>query len=163
MPRSVLLLAAVLLSSLIPRPVVRGQQAAVSAGQRVRVEWSDASRRHRKIGRVLEVRGDSLALTEGAGVRTFAFAGLERVDVRMPRSRGEGAVRAAPIGGIVGLVAGIAVAVAFVRANCAEGEDCGLAYVVGPVYGGMGGAACGGMIGAVAGALFPGRRWQRVR
>jgi hypothetical protein len=159
MPRLALVLAAVSLSALIPCPAVLAQQAAVTAGQRVRVEWSDAQRRHRAVGTVLDVRGDSLDLTDAAGVRTLAVAGLERIDLRMPRSRSRGAARGAGVGAVVGLALGFAAGAAVIPSNCREGEDCTFGYAILASLG----TSYGAMIGAIAGAFSPGRRWQRVR
>jgi hypothetical protein len=81
--RSILLAAIALV--LAPCDVALAQRpAAASAGQVVRVHWMESIRRRRAIGTVVEVRTDSLALAQPAGVRTFALARLDRIDVRAP-------------------------------------------------------------------------------
>ena len=157
MPRSVLLLAAVSLSSLIPWPAALAQQGAVSVGQRVRVEWIEAARRYRAVGSVLEARSDSLALMEPAGRRMLAVSRLHRIDVSVPRSRPGGAARGAGIGALVGIAVGLATAYEGCRRPYDEFCDLGL-VVIPPL-----GAIAGLTLGAVVGAVSPGRRWQRVR
>jgi hypothetical protein len=119
----------------------------------------ESIRRRRAIGTVVEVRTDSLALAQPAGVRTFTLARLDRIDVRVPRSRGRAAVRGAPLGALTGLFVGLAVG-AYEASHCRPGNDmCGLAIIGGPVIGTMAGIP----FGAIIGAGSPGRRWQRVR
>jgi hypothetical protein len=99
------------------------------------------------------------ALTEPAGVRTFALERLDRIDLRVPRSRGGGAARGAAVGALAGLALGVAVAAAVIPANCAEGENCTFGYALLAI----GAATYGAMIGAIVGTFSPGRRWRRVR
>jgi hypothetical protein len=160
MPRAPFLLAAISLSSLIPWPMLHPQQSAVSVGQNVRVEWTESRRRHREVGTVLEIRSDSLALTQAAGARTFALAGLG-IEARVPRSRPRGAGRGAGRGALWGLGLGLAAGVTVVI-QC-DGNDptgmCPLALASLPIAG----LTAGTLVGTVVGAVFPGRRWQRVR
>jgi hypothetical protein len=157
---SVLLFAASSLVSLAPCRAAPAQQIPVSAGQRVRLEWAEGQRRHRAVGTVLEARGDSLALTEPAGARALALADLERIDVRVPRSRALGAARGAGFGTFVGLAAGLVFGAAS-YAGCPRGDDdlCPLYLIFPPAIG----AGAGLVAGAVIGAADPGQRWRRVR
>ena len=95
------------------------------------------------------------------GVRTFALTRLDRIDVRVPRSRGRAALRGAGLGLVGGLVAGSVVG-AFGASRCARHVDdmCGLGWAVGGPVVGM---TFGLPLGAIIGAGSPGRRWQRVR
>ena len=155
-----ILLAAIALLVLAPCEVAPAQRpAAISAGQRVRVHWMESIRRRRAVGTVVEVRTDSLALAQPAGVRTFALTRLDRIDVRVPRSRGRGAVRGAALGALTGFFVGLAVG-GYGATHCRPGDDmCGLAIIGGPVIGTMAGIP----FGAIIGAGSPGRRWLRVR
>jgi hypothetical protein len=158
-PVAVLLFAAGSLVSIAPSPAALAQQIPVSAGQRVRVEWEEGQRRHRAGGTVLELRGDSLALTEPAGARTFALARLDRIDLRVARSRPRGAARGAGLGALVGLAVGLAAGGA-VLLDCGPADEyCGLGFA----FLSAAGLTTGTVVGAVAGAVSPGRRWQRVR
>jgi hypothetical protein len=160
LPRLVLLAA---ISALAPAPcdvAVAQRPAAVSVGHRVRVHWMESIRRRRAIGTVLELRADSLALAQPAGLRTFAVARLDRIDVRVPRSRVRAAFRGAGLGLLAGIAVGLAVGSYAATAGCHPRNDmCGLALLGGPVLGAMAGIP----LGAIVGAGSPGRRWQRVR
>jgi hypothetical protein len=159
-PVSLLLFAAGSLMSLAPCRPALAQHVPVSAGQRVRVEWSEAERRHRAAGTVLELRGDSLALAEPAGARAFALSRLERIDVRVPRSRVRGAAVGAGWGTLAGLAAGLVLgAVSYSQCSGHDDDLCPLALVFAPPLG----AGAGLVVGAVVGAASPGERWQRVR
>jgi hypothetical protein len=157
---SVLLLSGGSLLSLAPGRVAAAQQVPVSVGQRVRVEWSEAQRRHRTAGTVLALQADSLALTEPAGLRTLSLARLERIDLRVPRSRPRGAAPGAGRGVGAGGGGGLAVAGAS-YAECPRHDDdmCGLAFVFLPPMG----AAAGLVLGTIIGAASPGQRWHRIR
>jgi hypothetical protein len=158
--RSVLTLAAITVASLALCRPAPAQQTAVSVGQRVRVQWPEAQQRRRTVGTVLEVRGDSLALTSSGGERRFALARLERIDVRVRRSRARGAARGAGLGTLTGFGIGLVVG-ALRAAGCPRQPDdyCELAILVGPVVG----VAVGLPLGVVIGTGSPGERWQRVR
>jgi hypothetical protein len=157
-----ILLAAIALLVLAPGDVTLAQRpAAVSTGQRVRVHWMESIRRRRAIGTVVEVRSDSLVLAQPAGVRTLALARLDRIDIRVPRSRARAAVRGGGLGLLGGFVVGAAVG-GYAATRCEPRADdmCSFGRAVGgPVWGMMFGLP----FGAIIGAGSPGRRWQRVR
>jgi hypothetical protein len=160
MPSFMSLLAAVALVSAMPCALVPAQQVPISAGAHARVEWTEAQRRYRAVGTVLELRNDSLALMQLAGPRMFGLARLERIDVRVPRSRRRGAARGAGIGALAGIAVGVAVGGYGLTQCRGEYDDmCGLGMVVLPPLG----AIAGLTLGAVIGGTSPGRRWQRVR
>jgi hypothetical protein len=159
MPRSVLLLVGASVLLVATRGSAPAQQVAVSAGQRVRVEWIDAQRRHRTVGTVLELAKDSVALIGATDVRRFALGSLARIDVSVPRSRARGAARGAGIGALVGLGLGLA-AGGYGAIDCRQVDGmCDLGLIVLPPFGG----AAGLILGAVVGGASPGHRWQRVR
>jgi hypothetical protein len=105
------------------------------------------------------LRKDSLSLATPAAVRTFALTRLDRLEVRVRRSRARGAARGAGLGALAGFAMGLAAATV-ANAQCRPGDDmCGLAFIGGPTLG----VAAGLTLGAVVGAVHPGDRWQRVR
>jgi hypothetical protein len=146
---------------LVSSPAVgRSQEGGSFApGARVRVHWTETAQRHRAVGRVLELRTDALVLAQPAGPRTFALTRLDRIDVRVPRSRLHGALRGAELGTLAGLAAGLAVG-ALTSSQCPPTDDmCGITLLVGPVLG----FGAGLTLGTVIGAVFPGEEWQRIR
>jgi hypothetical protein len=150
-----------ILAGLFAMPAVgRGQEhTGLTPGARARVQWTETTRRHRAVGSVLDLRADSLALTTGAaGVRTFALARLDRIDVRVPRSRMRGAARGAGLGALAGFAVGLAVAGAS-YSGCRGQEMCGIQFIAFPPLG----ITAGFALGSVIGATSPGQRWQRVR
>jgi hypothetical protein len=89
----------------------------------------------------------------------FALARLDRIDVRVPRSRVRGAARGAALGALGGVLVGLAVG-GYATTQCRPGDDmCGLALIGGPMLGTMAGIP----FGAIIGASSPGKRWRRVR
>ncbi|MFN2563924.1 MAG: hypothetical protein ABR499_02775 [Gemmatimonadaceae bacterium] len=150
----------ILLGMLAAPAVGRSQEGArLTPGARVRLQWMETTRRDRAVGRVLELRADSLALFAGpARVRAFALARLDRIDVRVPRSRVRGAARGAGLGALAGFAVGLAVATASYT-GCRGQEMCGIQFIAFPPLG----ATAGLTLGTVVGAAWPGQRWQRVR
>lgn len=97
---------------------------------------------------------------------TIAFEGVEKAEVRVPRSRGWGALRGVLIGGAVGGAVGMIVGIAKwdeADVECGPFDPLcdattGTAQTIGymTIFG-VAGMGLGGIVGAVA----PGERWER--
>ncbi|MFN2564001.1 MAG: hypothetical protein ABR499_03180 [Gemmatimonadaceae bacterium] len=159
-PRSVAAVLLILTGTFTAPAVSRGQEGArLASGAHARVQWMEATRRHRAVGTVLELRADSLALSaEPAGARMFALARLDRIDVLVARSRVRGAARGAGLGALAGFAVGLAVAAASYT-GCRGQEMCGIQFIAFPPLGALAGVT----LGTAAGAASPGERWQGVR
>jgi hypothetical protein len=137
----------------------------LNEGDRLRIRMMGSSDTY-----VLErIRPDTLFVfpQNGDGSRHIAIGQVERVDVRVPRSAGSGALRGALIGGAVGVVAGAVYGIATwddVNVNCGELND--LCSSTASAFRFMGVITLFGahtmLLGGFIGAVAPGERWQRV-
>jgi hypothetical protein len=140
-------------------------QTELQAGNRLRIKMSDSSKEY-VLGRV---SGDTLVVSSrnDDGMKRIAFDQVQRVDVRVPRSTGRGALRGALIGGMIGAGIGGVYAIATwdeVNADCGDftpicsNGASGLRFVGSAAVFGIPGI----LVGAVVGAVAPGERWQSV-
>jgi hypothetical protein len=116
-------------------------------------------------GRVVEFSDSSLVVVNGrGGTRVFLLDSVHRVEARVPRSRGAGALRGGALGTAAGAVSGAVVwGTIFLFTDCvaqADGEGFGcMSPGEAMVIGGLIGAPYGALLGGVAGFFFPGERW----
>lgn len=153
MKRSIILLHAALLASVLP---LRAQEAPVSAGDRVRVVRADGPAASGTL-----VRMDTAGvLVRSAAVDSFTpWAGVARLD----RSRGRDRLRTGLTAGAIGAVVSGAVASAAVyhgepNPECVSSCHAATAGLVGVIVGVMGGA-----VGFTGGVLFAPERWGRTQ
>ncbi len=97
----------------------------------------------------------------------IAFGQIEKVEVKVPRSSGSGALRGAVIGGGIGGLIGMLYAVATwddVNTDCGQYDELCSNTASGLRF--MGAVAVFGMpgmlLGAVIGAAAPGEHWQQI-
>ena len=144
----------------------RGQsyRDSLVAGATVRL-WTPELPRRPWIGVLQTERPDSLVLKakKDRASRAVSRASITRLDVQIPRTRAQGARALGFIGLLSGAATGAALgamAAALGAAYYPNGTDQPPASIWAfdvPVS-----AAVGGVMGAIGGALFPGKRWQRL-
>jgi hypothetical protein len=132
--------------------------AAIAPGDRVR--WR--SGRHWGTGTVLRVDADTLAVTEGDGLRALPVRSVDALSVsrgrRVSATRGIGsALGGALVGGLAGGLAGALVASAY---ECTD-DLCGLGQALGQVVYASVGAGAGFTIGILWG-LRPADQWDQL-
>ncbi|KPJ94400.1 MAG: hypothetical protein AMJ53_05335 [Gammaproteobacteria bacterium SG8_11] len=115
------------------------------------------------------ISADSLIVSgqNSSGLRRIAFDQVERVDVRVRRSTGWGAIRGAAIGGSIGgLIGGIYAVATWNDVNVDGGPFAKLFSNTTSTLRLFGAVAVFGipgmLIGGAVGAILPGERWQRV-
>jgi hypothetical protein len=98
------------------------------------------------------------------GFKWIAFNQVERLDVRVPRSAGWGAVRGAAIGGAIGGTIGAIYAVAtWDEVDVGDNELISNTTSTLRLFGAVGIFGLPSMlVGGVVGAMFPGEKWQQV-
>jgi len=137
----------------------------LEVGVRLRIRTSGVTAEY-----VLEAIGaDSLTVLgrNDSELRQLAFDQVQRIDMRVARSPGWGAIRGAAIGGAIGAVGGAIYAVSTwddVDVDCGPfDETCSAAASGLRFVGSVGIFGMSGMlIGGVVGAMSPGERWQSV-
>ena len=148
-------IAIVTLWAMIPTDL-GAQEAGLSPGTDIRLSIVP-SRDIR--GTLIEWNADTLRLQDPASgfVQALPTAGIERVRVSQPRTRGQGALRGLLWGSIVGALS-LGTVVAISESSC-SGWFCmgpGAGFLFGAALGGAG----GGGVGAAVGAMAPGERWE---
>jgi hypothetical protein len=156
-PSSVRALAAVgaLLLALGPAPLA-AQRRIAEIGDRVRVSWTSPPGATLQ-GELTSLRGDTLLVRRGLAVRAVPvpLSQVQRIEVRLPRSRLEGMGRGVVIGAPIGLAGGYLLG-ASAEAGVDEcADDCGLLKTVGAAAG----LVAGSVLGALIGVTTPGGRW----
>lgn len=130
------------------------QGVSLPEGSTVRI-WSTSVRRAPVT--LERVSADTLIVRDRFGLERVPLSLVQRVDVKIPRSRGQGAVHGAGMGALVGAAAG-ALVFGYVMGSCQPQDDlCGLAVFAIPE-----GAVLGLPVGAIIGTMAPGRRWKRA-
>jgi hypothetical protein len=134
--------------------VLDAQTPTIESGMQVRV-WSAAQNRYTYSGRVSALAADTLTIARGGSLFRVPVAWYDRVEVKVPRSRGWGALRGAGIGVLTGAIVGTAM-YSLAMSQCRPGDDlCGLTFYYVPA-----GVVLGAPTGALIGTAFPGSRWQ---
>src|SRR4051812_41266570 len=152
----------VLIALLLALPSTSRAAGQLAPGDTVRV-WS-LSGRH--MGRVVAAPADSLRLRRGHDTVTVALSEVRRMEIahgREPRllAAARGAVKGVAIGGLIGLVGGLAMVHNDCPRDqpvCNDGQNGIL--VLATTYAG---AVSGFTLGAVFGVTSPHARWERVR
>ena len=124
--------------------------------------WSQTPHLRRQRFTIEQVRGDTLVLRReltrpSQGVVFVPTDGIQRLEVRVPRSRGRGAGHGAVMGGLTGLALGLVVGIAGAAADNTGGEGPGSALLL--LFAPPVGFASGLLVGTVVGAVSPGERW----
>ena len=166
MKRTTVIVSAMLV--LVAQQAFAEAERGLEQGDRVRVRTKDASASYTLQG----FHGDTLyVLTEAGGDPTrIAVREVEKIEVRVPRSKTAGALWGVAIGGVIGGAIGMGYAIATV--DEVEDVECGpelgdevcntsidVARVVGYTFAF---GAPGMLLGGIIGASVPGERWQRV-
>jgi hypothetical protein len=114
------------------------------------------------IGTVQSLSPDTLRVFDSrSGIAySLAFPSLARLEVRQPRSRGQGAIRGAAWGAAVGAAVGVASCLVDMD-SCRSRQDGG--EVEGTLEVAMFTGVLGFLPGAALGAILPGRRWRTAR
>ena len=136
--------------------ILGGQSPAIGPGTEVRV-WSAARNLSGYRATVASFALDTLTIGRGAGWLRAPVSAFDRVEIRVPRARGWGALRGAGFGALVGLAVGGLAAAQQISACPRTKELCGLNILFVPF-----GFLVGTPTGAVIGAVVPGKRWQLV-
>ncbi|HKP74640.1 MAG TPA: hypothetical protein VJT67_03820 [Longimicrobiaceae bacterium] len=150
--RCALLAAAVLAA----RPLGAQGLEGASAGEPVRVEMHGAPTR--LSGVLLRVSDDSLYVRQDGATMAVPLSQVRSIEVRRPRSAGEGVGRGITIGVPIGLLAGYAVALGFEGGAWDCMQSCGGNRITVAAVGG----AIGLGVGMLFGAEMPGSRWEPV-
>lgn len=151
---------------LLTTPICAQTEHQLEVGRRLRIRTMGS-----RTECVLEhISADTLIVSgqNGNGLQKIAFDQVDRVDVRVPRSAGWGAIRGAAIGVTIGALVGGIYAISTwddVNADCGgltelcSNTASGLRFIgVVTVFG-----TPPMLIGGVVGAMFPGERWQPVK
>jgi hypothetical protein len=113
-----------------------------------------------------KIQDNNLVVRSKNGVSSERInrAAIKSLEVRIPRSRGEGASRGAGLGFFSGV--GIGIILGLMSGDdqpCSGQEICfsSNAAQKAALFGGLFGA-CGAAIGSITGALIPGNKWEKV-
>ena len=149
--------------SLLPQGGASAQSSVgeqvVEAGEHARVEiladWEIPPEPTWVVGRVVRATSDSLWLHVSDTAAPFAFtpASYTRLQVKVPRTTGQGSARGLWIGALIG--AGVVAILATPISGGDENIPAGSFTAIGAVAG----AVLGAPIGAIVGAARPGGRW----
>ncbi len=132
------------------------EQPTLAPGAEVRIHVLPSVR---FTGTLVEATADSLVPRPGDGdrMRSVPREQIARLEVRVPRTRGQGAVRGPGWGALLGGAGGALF-------GAATAGDCDFCFGVGEtaaigavLFGGIGAAT-----GAILGATRPGQRWEEV-
>jgi hypothetical protein len=154
-------------AALLPVRAPAQTKLALHGGDRLRL--TREARGPQSVYWLRDLRGDTLLVSKKRDSAALAFApsDLLSMETRVPRTKGQGALRGFGLGVLLGGATGIVTG-----AILGSGPGCGgqsgseLCFnpgsvVTGLVLGLFGGAA-GGLVGTVAGAIEPGKRWAEV-
>ena len=122
----------------------QGRDAVLAAWESDSLALAPAGRRR---------AGTSVVPVPGAPTHRVSHGSVTRLDVLVPRTRGEGARAGALSGAVMGALGGAALELLFNAVFVAE-ESWALSLGTG--------VGVGAALGASAGALRPGARWQRM-
>jgi hypothetical protein len=154
MKRSIILLHAALLASVLP---LRAQEASVSAGDRVRVVRADGPAASGTL-----LRMDTAGVLVRSAPADSSFTPWSNV-ARLDRSRGRDHLRSGLTAGAIGAVVSGAVAAAAIyhdepNSECVSSCHAVVSGLAGVVFGVVGGA-----VGFTGGVLFAPERWGRAQ
>jgi hypothetical protein len=165
MERKMVMVCATLVA--LAAPAFAGTERQLEQGDRVRVETADSRREYT----LSAIQPDTLYVTPRGGgvVSPIAMKEVEKLELRVPRSKGVGALWGALIGGGVGGAAGMLYAIATwdeADADCGPSpvdEFCDTSISAWRV---MGYTFAFGMpamlLGIVIGTSAPGEKWERI-
>lgn len=153
-----LLFGCIILSFVPLSESVAQQPSLLEVGERARIHTIDSER---MVGRIEAVRSNFLLLIpdDGSSQLEVPFQSISRLEVRRNTTRGRGAWKWAKRGFVAGAVMGAATCSVDVD-RCRESPDMkDYEVVLGSALFFGGGVA---FLGAVGGAVFPGKRWERI-
>jgi hypothetical protein len=137
-----------------------GTAAQIAAGDRVRIDAAEPGP-GRFTGTVLRPTRDWIAIRTDTGQVVIPLRAINRIEMSLGLSHRKAVRRGMNIGGLVGLAAGILIAVGW---DC-QGAECIMAPVIifgAPLGLALGGGAVGALIGYGVGNQWPSEDWQRV-